>query len=156
MKQILSLLIIFLIWIIPLIIKGLNQKKNKAFVQNQNKKDSRKKEFSQNENKHTNTHNSNIEQILENLLHVDIAAERQDVFTEKTSEVIDNDSENQEYEAEIKEDVVTEEPVFVEDINKNLTIKNIEENENNIHPDILDFNLRKAVIYSEILKPKYF
>lgn len=112
-----------------------------------------------------------VEKMLEKLLGVEVtheegrdSFEEAPVHDENEYESVEYETLEDHYESQVDsnydlnraEKLSFEELIAMGESDAGLMVENIDEGGNFIHPDISDFDLRKAVIYSEIIKPKYF
>lgn len=169
MEQIIWLIVLLLIWIVPVILKD-NTKKKKASQMQEAK---RQVIHLQTKTEHQLQQNSNqeVEKMLDKLLGVEVTKqEGVDSFEEvpihdkNEYESIEYDTPEGHHEPQLDtnydlnraEKLSFEELIAMGEADVGLVVENIDEFDNVVHPDISEFDLRKAVIYSEIIKPKYF
>mgnify|MGYP001554584685 CR=1 FL=1 len=172
MEQFIWLIVLIVIWIVPSIIKA-NKKKKAAEMQaaqrRQSQAQGQTKPTVQQQKQASNS--DEVEKMLEKLLGVEITQEKeQETYEESYDEDdveyerIDFESEDSlfnapsdsNYDLDRAEKLSFEELIAMGEADAGLLVENISDSENSVHPEISDFDLRKAVIYSEILTPKHF
>lgn len=163
MEQFIWLFVLLIIWIVPAILRA-NAKKKKAAEMQARKTGASNQVQTQNlqQRQHKQQSSSQeVEKMLEKLLGVEVTHEEESPITIAENENTDAfDIEEvptgSEYDLERAEKLSFEELIALGESDSGFYGKNNREVEKSVHPDISDFDLRKAVIYSEILKPKYF
>ena len=172
MGQFLGILIFLLIWIVPAILRA-NAKKKKAAEMMAAK---RRMNTSSADNQpvyHQQKQSSSqeVEKMLEKLLGVEVSTKEGQVSFEEALVQDEDKYESVEYqsleshfnigsdnnyELQRGEKLSFDELIAMGESDAGLMVENIDDGENNVHQVLSDFDLRKAVIYSEILKPRYF
>lgn len=163
MSQFIWLIVLLIIWIVPAILKA-NAKKKKAAEMNASRRVNNNATTQQPAfHQQKQSSSQEVEKMLEKLLGVEVTHEEAPIDYVEVSEInepeyesIEFESDKSDFEFERAEKLSFEELIAQGNASDALKTENIYKSKKVVHPEILDFNLRKAVIYSEILKPKYF
>lgn len=154
MEQIIWLVILVLIWIVPGILRASAKKKKAAALQSA-KQNSSSVQRSHTSVKKSKTSSSEVEKMLERLLGVESTQDNESDFEINQAETEVNPVKS--YSGKVE--TLSFDGLIAKGQESNMddwastSKKNVEKN---INPYIKDFDLKKAVIYSEILTPKYF